>query len=77
MADGSARRRFSELVEAAKGQGPQLVMRHKQPVAVILAPDDYRRLVRQANANFGHALAATPFGPEDVEPVGMNLASGA
>jgi len=72
-----AKQRFSELVEAAKGHGPQLVMRHKDPVAVVLAPDDYRRLVRQADANFGRLLAASPFGPDDVEPVGMSLASGA
>jgi prevent-host-death family protein len=72
-----AKQRFSELVEAAKGQGPQLVMRHKEPVAVVLAPYDYRRLVRQADANFGRLLAASPFGPDDVEPVGMSLVSGA
>jgi hypothetical protein len=44
---------------------------------VVLAPDDYRRLVRQANANFGRLLADCPFGPDDVEPVGMSLDSGA
>jgi prevent-host-death family protein len=72
-----ARQRFSELVEVANGQGPQLVTRHKEPVAVVLAPDDYRRLVRQEDANFGRLLAASPSGPDDVEPVGMSLADGA
>ena len=72
-----ARQRFSELVEAAKGQGPQLVMRYKEPAAVVLTPDDYRRLVRRADGNFGRLLAASPFGPDDVEPVGMSLADGA
>jgi prevent-host-death family protein len=72
-----ARQRFSELVEAAKGQGPQLVMRYKEPVAVVLAPDDYRRLVRQADANFGRLLGSSPVGPDEVEPVGMSLAGGA
>ena len=71
------RQRFSELVEAAKGQGAQLVMRYKEPVAVVLAPDDYRQLVRQADANFGRLLAASPVGPDDVEPVGVSLAGGA
>ena len=70
-----AKQRFSELVEAAHGQGPQVVMRHKEAVAVVLAPEDYRRLVRQADANFGRLLAECPFGPDDVEPVGMSLAS--
>jgi prevent-host-death family protein len=72
-----ARQRFSELVHAAKGQGPQLVARHKEPVAVVLAPDDYRRLVRQVDANFGRLLAASPFRPDDIEPGGMSLVSGA
>jgi hypothetical protein len=52
-------------------------MRHKEPVAVVLAPDDYRRLVRQADANFGCLLAAPPFRPDDAGSVGMGLASGA
>jgi prevent-host-death family protein len=72
-----ARQRFSELVEAAKVQGPQVVMRYKEPVAVVLTPDDYQRLVRQADGNFGRLLAASRLGPDDVEPVGMSLADGA
>jgi prevent-host-death family protein len=71
-----AGQRFGEVVEAASAEGPQVVMRHQQPVAVVLSPDEYRRLVTQAEANFGQLLAASPFGPEDVGPVGMSLASG-
>jgi hypothetical protein len=40
---------------------------------VVLSPDDYRRLVRQADANFGRLLALSPFGPDDVDPIGMSL----
>ena len=72
-----AKQRFTGLVEAAGTIGPQVVMRHKDPVAVVLSPEDYRRLVRQADANFGRLLAQSPFGPDDREPVGMSLASGA
>ena len=72
-----AKQRFSELVEAAAGRGPQVVLRHKEPVAVVLSPDEYRRLVRQADANFGHLLSCSPFTAEDVEPATMSLASGA
>jgi prevent-host-death family protein len=43
-----AKQRFSELVEAAASAGPQVVLRHKEPVAVVLSPDDYRRLVRRS-----------------------------
>ena len=72
-----AKQRFSELVEAAKGQGPQVATRHKEPVAVVLAPDDHRRPVRQADANFGRLLASSPFGSDDIEPVGLSLVGGA
>jgi prevent-host-death family protein len=72
-----AKQRFSELVEAAACSGPQVVLRHKDPVAVVLSPDDYRRLVRQADANFGHLLSCSPFTGEDVEPAAMSLSSGA
>ena len=71
-----AKQRFSELMEAASGKGPQVVLRHKQAVAVVLSPQEYRRLVRQADANFGRLLARSPFAPEDLEPVGMDLAGG-
>lgn len=72
-----AKQRFSELMEAASGQGPQVVMRHKEAAAVVISPEDYRRLVRQADANFGTLLAQSPFVPEDLEPLEMSLSSGA
>nr|WP_294566917.1 type II toxin-antitoxin system Phd/YefM family antitoxin [uncultured Rhodopila sp.] len=72
-----AKQRFTYLVEAAGSKGPQVVMRHKDPVAVVLSPDDYRRLIRQADANFARVLAMSPFDPEDVDPVGMSLSGAA
>lgn len=70
-----AKQRFSELVDAARS-GPQVVMRHKEPVAVVLSPEAYRRLVQQADANFAGLLAHAPFAPGEAEPVGMDLSSG-
>lgn len=72
-----AKQRFSELVDAAAEGGPQVVMRHKEAVAVVLSPEDYRRLVRQADANFGRLLARSPFGPEDAAPLDMSLSGSA
>jgi prevent-host-death family protein len=72
-----AAQRFGALVEAAQNHGPQVVMRHEEPAAVVLSPDEYRRLVRQADVNFGTLLAQSPFSPEDFEPVGMSLSGGA
>jgi prevent-host-death family protein len=71
-----AKNRFADLVAAADGQGPQVVMRHKDVVAVLLSPQDYRRLVRQADANFGRLVAQSPFTSEDVQPIGMSLSGG-
>ncbi len=71
-----AKQRFSELVDAAGIQGPQVVMRHKEPVAVILSPEAYRRLIRQADANFADLLARSPFTPDEAEAVGMSLSDG-
>jgi len=68
-----AKQRFSELITAVDERGPQVVMRHKEVVAVALSPQDYRRLARQANANFADLLAHSPFEPNDLEPVAMSL----
>jgi prevent-host-death family protein len=72
-----AEQRFSELVEATASCGPQVVLRHGEPIVVVLSPDGYRLLVRKADAHFGRLLAGSPFTREDVEPARMNLASGA
>ena len=72
-----AKQRFSDLVEAAGGQGPQVVLRHQEPVAIVLSADDYRRLVRQADANFANLLARSPFEPDGTEAVGMSLSGAA
>ena len=68
-----AKQQFTQVIAAAEESGPQVVMRHKEPVAVVLSPDDYRRLVRQATANFGHLLSESPFEPEDVKGFDMSL----
>ncbi len=39
-----AKQRFSELVERARSDGPQVVTRHGRPVAVVVDIDRYRAL---------------------------------
>jgi prevent-host-death family protein len=68
-----AKQRFSELMAAAEKNGPQVVMRHKDVAAIVLSAADFRRLVRQANANFADLLGHSPWETQDLEPVGMNL----
>ncbi|MBI3417877.1 MAG: type II toxin-antitoxin system Phd/YefM family antitoxin [Verrucomicrobia bacterium] len=41
-----AKNQFSHLVELAVTQGPQTVTRHGEPVAVIVAADEYKRVTR-------------------------------
>ena len=39
-----AKQRFSELVQRALDEGPQLVTRHGKDAVVVVAADEYRRL---------------------------------
>lgn len=41
-----AKQRFSELVERAQSEGPQLVTKHGRDAVVIVAVDEYERLTR-------------------------------
>ena len=40
----TAKQRFSELLRRARDEGPQVVTRHGEEVAVVLDADEYRRL---------------------------------
>jgi len=39
-----AKQRFSEVVKAAEADGPQIVTKRGEEVAVVIGIDDYRRL---------------------------------
>ncbi len=39
-----AKQRFSELLRRAVGEGPQVVTRHGEPIAVLISAEEYRRL---------------------------------
>ncbi len=40
----AAKQHFSELVEHARRDGPQVVTKHGREVVVVVAAEDYRRL---------------------------------
>lgn len=40
-----AKQKFSELVQRALAEGPQVVTRHGSPVVVVVAAAEYQRLV--------------------------------
>ena len=69
----AAKQNFSKLVAAAAAGGPQLVVRHKAPVAVVMSPDDYRVMVRQANANLARIILAAPFEEGDIGEMSMKF----
>jgi len=41
-----AKNRFSQVVELAKSEGPQTVTRHGEPVVVIVAADEFKKMAR-------------------------------
>lgn len=40
----AAKQRFSELVERARREGPQLVTKHGREAVVVVSAEEYRRL---------------------------------
>jgi prevent-host-death family protein len=43
-----AKQRFSEMIRAVTSDGPQVITRHGEDVAVVVAIGEYRRLTRPA-----------------------------
>jgi antitoxin Phd len=61
----TAKQRFSELVERAVHEGPQIVTRYGKPVVAVLDIDEYRRLLG-APMDFKEFLLSIPKG-DDLE----------
>jgi prevent-host-death family protein len=55
-----AKQRFSELIRAARSDGPQVVTRHGEAIAVVVDIDQYRRL-KGETVDFKGYLRAGPF----------------
>ncbi len=45
----TAKQKFSELIRRAHREGPQIITRHGREVAVLLSPQDFRRLTASAS----------------------------
>ena len=54
-----AKQRFSELIRTAQSDGPQVVTRHGEEIAVVIDIADYRRL-RGETAEFKDYLRSGP-----------------
>jgi len=56
-----AKQRFSELVQRALDDGPQLVTRHGKPAVVVLSADEFERLSHQrSRPDFKEFLKSAP-----------------
>ena len=54
-----AKQRFSELVRHARADGPQVVTKHGEEVAVVVSIEEYRRLTDEL-PSFKQFLLAAP-----------------
>jgi len=54
-----AKQRFSELIRSVEADGPQVVTRHGEEVAVVVSIADYRHL-RNAGEDFKTFLRSAP-----------------
>ena len=55
----AAKQRFSELVERAQREGPQVVTKHGKEAVVVVSVDEYRRLKGPAD-NLVEFLRSAP-----------------
>lgn len=68
-----AKQRFSEVVRRAVSEGPQVVTRHGEEVAVVIDIAEYRHLRGDA-PDFRQFLLAGPDWDDDIEfPRGQDL----
>jgi prevent-host-death family protein len=61
-----AKQRFSELVQRALDEGPQIVTRHGKPAVAVIDIAEYRRL-RGVPVSFKEMLLGGPFSDELAE----------
>jgi prevent-host-death family protein len=66
--DGKAdSQRFSELVRHARADGPQVVTRHGEEVAVVVSIEEYRRLTDELPSFKDFLLAAPDLDALDID----------
>ena len=69
-----AKARLSELVRRARRNGPQHVTVHGREEVVVIAADEFRRLVGQRSGKaLIEAMQASPYREIDLEPVRLPM----
>lgn len=62
-----AKQKFSQLVQRAIDEGPQVVTRHGEEVVVVLAAEEFRRLTGRTLDFKEFLLSAPDLSPLDLE----------
>jgi prevent-host-death family protein len=62
-----AKQRFSELVRHARANGPQVVTKHGEEVAVVVSIEEYRRLTAELPSFKDFLLAAPDLDALDID----------
>jgi len=65
----AAKQHFSELVERARREGPQVVTKHGREAVVVVAAEDYRRLRDGAPSLVDFIRAAPDFDALELDRV--------
>ncbi len=65
-----AKQRFSELLRRAAAEGPQVVTRHGEPIAVVISADEYRRLSGERPDFKEFLLSGPDLGQLEIERTG-------
>jgi antitoxin Phd len=62
-----AKQRFSEVLRRAHDDGPQVVTRHGEEIAVVIDMAEYRRLRAHEDDDFVDFLLTGPRFPDDLD----------
>jgi prevent-host-death family protein len=54
-----AKARFSQLIERARSNGPQIITRHERTAAVVVSADEWTQRIRRSG-NLAEFFAASP-----------------
>lgn len=61
-----AKQRFSEVLRRAHDEGPQIITRHGEEVAVVIDMSEYRHTQAKKKSFHDYLLSGSPF-PDDFE----------
>jgi prevent-host-death family protein len=70
-----AKQRFSEMIRAVRSQGPQVITRHGEDIAVVIDVSEFHRLTRAA-VNLTDVLLGGPKVDDSVADVFAEIEAG-